>query len=71
MKLHFRKLVHHWKVLLGDKAYSVSLLVGILVFLSSIFVTDIVGTFKDSFDLPAVGDSLLNLLPVLNLINLT
>ncbi|MBT4917065.1 hypothetical protein HN709_02470 [Candidatus Peregrinibacteria bacterium] len=67
MKLHFRKLVHHWKVLLGDKAYSVSLLVGILVFLSSIFVTDIVGTFKDSFDLPAVGDSLLNLLPVLNL----
>jgi len=38
-----------------------------LVFLSSIFVTDIVGTFKDSFDLPAVGDSLLNLLPVLNL----
>lgn len=67
MALHLRKLVHHWKVLLRDKAFVASLLVGLAVFLSALFVIEVVGTFKDSFNFPSVGDSFLNLLPVLNL----
>jgi len=67
MFLFLRKLVHHWKVLLGDRAYVVSLLLGAAVFVASIFVTEIVGEFKDSVHLPSVGDSLLDVLPVVNL----
>lgn len=67
VKEYFSKLVHHWKVLLKDRAYFVSLLVGIVVIFAALFLNILVSAYKDGVSYAPVGDLLLENLPTYNL----
>ncbi len=67
MKIFFLQLVHHWRVLLKDRAYVISFIVGILVFAGGWFLVKTVSLYKDTVSYASVGDLLLNNLPTYDL----
>lgn len=67
VKEFFSKLVHHWKVLLKDRAYVISLLMGFAVLFGAVVVNEFASTFKDASTYAPVGDLLLDGLPTYNL----
>ncbi|PIR54820.1 hypothetical protein COU74_03675 [Candidatus Peregrinibacteria bacterium CG10_big_fil_rev_8_21_14_0_10_36_19] len=67
MKLFFLQLVHHWKILLKDRAYVISFVVGLLVFFLGLSFVKAASAYKDSVIYEPVGDLLLNFLPTYNL----
>lgn len=67
VKEYFLKTLHHWKVLLKDRAYVLSLLVGILVLILSVFLDRYASLYHDLHVYTSVGDLILNSLPTYNL----
>ncbi|MBD3330076.1 hypothetical protein GF354_00940 [Candidatus Peregrinibacteria bacterium] len=63
----FARFWHHWKILLKDKAYRISLLIGALVLSVSYFVTLTVSSYNDTSSYLSVGDAILDKLPTYNL----
>jgi hypothetical protein len=64
---YFAKVWHHWKVLLYDRAYLISLFVGVFVLVSSYFVTFFVSSYNDFKSYVSVGDFILDNIPTYNL----
>lgn len=67
IKEYFLKISHHWKILIRDRAYKLSLLTGILVFAAGFFVNYYFSLYHDNFIYASVGDSILNVLPTYDL----
>lgn len=61
------KLLHHWRVLLSDKAYVVSLIGGVAIFVLAYFVNNWASIVHDQVHFEPVGDLLLNNIPTYNL----
>lgn len=67
IKEYFSKLVHHWKLLLRDRAYVLSFLVGLLVIFGSLMLNGLASTYNDTTIYAPVGDLILDELPTYNL----
>jgi membrane-associated phospholipid phosphatase len=67
IKEFFLKFVHHWKVLLKDRAYLVSLILGFAVLAGALTVNYLVSFYQDSFNFASVGDFILDDIPTYNL----
>jgi membrane-associated phospholipid phosphatase len=67
VKEYFSQLAHHWKVLLRDRAYFVSLALGVVVIFAALIVSMLVSAYKDATFYEPVGDLLLEQLPTMNL----
>lgn len=64
---YLHRLFHHWRVLLKDRAYSISLFVGFLVLFGSLFIAFRASSYNDLSDYPSVGDIILNNIPAMDL----
>ena len=67
IKDYFLKTMHHWKVLLRDKAFLWSLAIGIFVLGSSILLDQAASAYHDRHFYTSVGDLILNNIPTYNL----
>lgn len=67
IKEAFHKLVHHWKILLTDRAYLISLIIGIGLIVFAYFLNFWASAYNDSKTYLSVGDLILDQLPVVNL----
>lgn len=67
IKENILKIVHHWKLLLKDKAYVLSFMVGLIVFVGSMVVNQFASAYQDSIAYAPVGDLILDRLPTYNL----
>lgn len=67
VKEYFSKLVHHWKVLLRDRTYFISLVIGIIVIFGALIVSIWVSAYKDATFYAPVGDLILEQIPTMNL----
>lgn len=67
LKEYFSKFRYHWKVLLSDHTYKVSLYVGILLLTLGYFISHVASFYKDSQAYISVGDLLLDNIPTINL----
>lgn len=67
VKEYFLKTLHHWKVLLQDRAFLWSLIFGIFILGSSILIDQSVSTYHDKHLYTSVGDLILNNIPTYNL----
>lgn len=67
MKNWFKKFVHTWKVLLGDKVYVVSLIIGLLMSIFGFFITDMANIYNDARKYVSVGDVIIDNIPVVNM----
>lgn len=67
IKEYFNKFLYHWKILLSDNTFKVSLYVGVIL-ITSAYVVDFVATvYNDSQSYISVGDLILDEIPTLNL----
>lgn len=67
IKEYLNKFLYHWKVLLSDNTFKVSLYIGVIL-LTSAYVLDFVATvYNDSQSYISVGDLILDEIPTLNL----
>jgi membrane-associated phospholipid phosphatase len=67
IKEYFLKTLHHWKILLKDRAYLWSLFGGILVLTLAVFLDRFASLHHDKYVYTSVGDLILNVLPTYNL----
>lgn len=67
MSEYFHELHYHWKLLLKDKSFRISMLAGILIFSLGYSLNKLASIFHDSIDFEPVGDLILNFLPTYNL----
>ncbi|MFA6917502.1 MAG: phosphatase PAP2-related protein [Candidatus Gracilibacteria bacterium] len=67
IKEYFLKTLHHWKILLKDKAYVWSLIVGVLVLCLAVFTDRYASLYHDQHVYSSVGDLILNNIPTYNL----
>jgi len=67
IKEYFLKTFHHWKILLKDRAYFWSLVVGIVVLAFAVFLDRFASLYHDQYVYTSVGDLILNILPTYNL----
>jgi len=67
IKEYIAKAIHHWRILLEDKAFVISLIVGNIVFWGATAFQMSVSAFLDESIQPSMQDRLLDLLPTLNL----
>ncbi len=67
IKENILKIIHHWKLLLKDKAYVLSFAVGLIVFAGSLVVNQFASTYQDAVAYAPVGDLILDRLPTYNL----
>lgn len=67
VKEYFSKLAHHWKVLLGDRTYFISLVIGFVVIFGALVVSMLVSSYKDATFYAPVGDLILEQIPTMNL----
>lgn len=66
IKEYFNKFLYHWKVLLSDHTFKVSLYIGVILLISA-YVVDFVATvYNDSQTYISVGDLILDEIPTLN-----
>ena len=59
--------VHHWKVLLKDKAYLYSLFLGFAVLIGAYIVNHFASVINDSYVYVSVGDFILDKIPTYNM----
>ncbi len=59
--------VHHWKILLKDKAYLLSLLGGIIFLVGAYLVNDFFSVINDTYVYVSVGDLILDQIPTYNM----
>lgn len=64
---YFGKVWHQWKVLLSDRAYLISLFLGVFVLVSAYFVTFFVSSYNDFKSYVSVGDLILDNIPTYDL----
>lgn len=67
LKEGFKKFWHHWRVLLKDPAYRISLLVGLGLLIGAYIVNFFASTYNDQRSYLSVGDLILDNLPVINM----
>ena len=67
LKEYFLKVGHNWRILLKDRTYLVSLVVGLLVFAASFALTYFASAHHDGVAYAPVGDFILDGLPTYNL----
>lgn len=67
MSEYFHELYYHWKILLKDRSFRLSMLAGILFFSLGYSINKLASIFHDSIDFEPVGDLILNFLPTYNL----
>lgn len=66
IKEYFNRFMYHWKVLLSDHTYKISLFIGVIL-ITSAYVVDFVATvYNDSQVYVSVGDLILDAIPTLN-----
>src|SRR3989338_5613172 len=63
----FGRFAHHWKVLLSDHAFKVSLFVGVCFLTSSYVVDYLASVYSDAQKYISVGDLILDNIPTFNL----
>ncbi len=63
----FKKWAFNWKLLLTDRAYNISFIVGILVFVGAFVLNYYVSAYNDSKVYLSVGDLILNSIPTYDL----
>lgn len=61
------KFFHHWLVLLKDRAYRISLFVGLLVTEAAYLINNFISVYKDEKVLASVGDLILDRIPTYNM----
>lgn len=67
IKEYLNKSLYHWKVLLSDNTFKVSLYIGVIL-LTSAYVVDFVATvYNDSQSYISVGDLILDEIPTINM----
>ena len=59
--------IYHWKVLLKDKAYLYSLLIGFAVLIGAYIVNHFTSVINDSYVYVSVGDFILDKIPTYNM----
>jgi hypothetical protein len=67
IKEYFSKSLHHWKILLKDRAFLWSLVIGILVVMVSIVFDSMVSAYHDEQTYISVGDAILDNIPTYDL----
>ena len=67
MKEWFQKFGHHWKVLLCDHAFKVSLFVGVCLLMGAYLVNYYASTYNDVSEYLSVGDLILDNIPTYNM----
>lgn len=67
MKEWFAKFKYHWKVLLHDRAYKISFVVGFLLLSLAYFLNFLASIYNDSQTYLSVGDLILDHIPTYNL----
>lgn len=67
IKKYLYRLYSHWRVLMKDKAYSISLLIGFLVLFGALFINFKVSAYNDLNDYSSVGDLILDSIPTYDL----
>ena len=59
--------IHHWKVLLNDRAYLISLMLGFAVLIGAYIVNHFASVINDSYVYVSVGDFILDKIPTYNM----
>lgn len=67
MKRFIHKIWNHWLVLLKDRAYRISLISAVLLFILGMVLHDYVNAYNDSVKYLPVGDLILDNIPTINL----
>jgi hypothetical protein len=67
IKDYFSKALHHWKVLLKDRAFVWSLIIGFLMIGGAIVAGSIVSVYLDANTYVSVGDAILDNIPTYDL----
>ncbi|MFA6991738.1 MAG: phosphatase PAP2-related protein [Candidatus Gracilibacteria bacterium] len=63
----FARALHQWKILLKDKAFTISFLIGWIVLGGGYVMSQIASAYHDLHFYPSVGDYVLEIIPVYNL----
>ena len=67
IRKYLNRIYNHWRILLKDRAYSLSLFVGFIVLFGALFVNFKASVYNDLSNYPSVGDIILNNIPAVNL----
>lgn len=67
LKTFYLKTVHQWKILLRDRAYFVSFLIGWVLLIGGNFINILASAYKDTASYLSVGDPLLGEIPTYDL----
>lgn len=67
VKNFFLKTTHHWKLLLKDRAFKLSLLAGVFVFAFGNYINYVASVLKDSSYYEPAGDLILDKIPTYDL----
>ncbi len=62
-----KESIHHWKVLLKDRAYVVSLLLGFAVLIGAYLINHFTSVVNDAYVYVSVGDFILDKIPTYNM----
>lgn len=64
---YFSKIWHEWKVLLGDRAYRISLFAGIVLMIGAQISNQLASVYNDSQTYISVGDLILDYIPTVDM----
>ncbi|MBD3360768.1 hypothetical protein GF366_03125, partial [Candidatus Peregrinibacteria bacterium] len=66
---YFKKIYYHWKILLKDRTFVVSLLIGLLVLIGAYYVSFALSIYREilASNYMSVGDFILDDIPTYNL----